>query len=190
MPVMPSPRDARAGKLCRMDRDESFPAAMVARLRPVYRLEWHGIHGWQHWVRVRENGLRLAAATGADTAVVEAFALFHDIARWNDAWDPDHGRRGADIAAGLAGEIPGLDAARLELLQFACAHHTEGHTKGDVTVCTCWDADRLDLGRVGTVPRPDRLCTDVARDPVVVRWDWARSVGRPLHGGKLDLASA
>ena len=154
----------------------------MERLRPAYRLDWHGIHGWAHWVRVRENGLRLAAATGADAAVVEAFALFHDIARWNDWLDPDHGKRGADLAAGLAGEIPGLDAARLEVLQYACTHHTEGRTEGDATVRTCWDADRLDLGRVGTVPHPSRLCTDVARDPEVLRWAWARSRRRePLQ---------
>jgi uncharacterized protein len=34
-------------------------------------------------------------------------------------------------------------------------------------VQTCWDADRLDLGRVGIIPRPDRLCTEEARDPVL-----------------------
>jgi uncharacterized protein len=157
--------------------DGAFTAGLVERLRPHYRLDWHGIHGWAHWLRVRENGLRLAAATGADRVVVELFALFHDIARWNDAVDPAHGRRGAEMAGRFAGEIDGLDAARLEVLQFACTHHTSGLIEGDVTVRTCWDADRLDLGRVGTVPRPDRLCTDAARDPTVLRWAWARSTG-------------
>jgi uncharacterized protein len=157
-----------------------FPSDLVDKLRPVYRLDWHGIHGWAHWVRVRENGLRLAAATGADAAVVELFALFHDIARHNDSHDPLHGRRGAEIAVGLAGDLVGLDSARLELLRFACTHHTEGLVEGDVTVRTCWDADRLDLGRVGTVPRVSRLCTDAARDPAVLRWAWARSTGGPF----------
>ena len=162
-----------------MEGEGVFSAALVARLRPRYRLDWHGIHGWAHWVRVRENGLRVAAATGADTAVVELFALFHDIARWNDAWDPAHGRRGADVAAELAGEIVGLDPGRLELLRYACTHHTDGMVEAEPTIATCWDADRLDLERVGIVPRPDRLCTDAARDPDVLRWARARSVGRP-----------
>ena len=157
-----------------------FSAQLVEKLRPVYRLDWHGVHGWAHWVRVRENGLRLAAATGADTTVVELFSLFHDIARWNDSHDPQHGRRGAETAMRMAGDLGGINATRLELLRFACTHHTAGLVEGDVTVRTCWDADRLDLGRVGTVPRPSRLCTDAARDPDVLRWAWARSTGGPF----------
>jgi len=159
-----------------------FPAGLVEKLRSQHRLDWHGIHGWPHWVRVRENGLALAAVTGADPLVVELFALFHDIARWNDGFDPGHGRRGAEMAALFAAELGGLDASRLELLQLACAHHTDGTIDGDVTVLTCWDADRLDLGRVGTVPRPDRLCTEAARDPAIRRWAWARSLGQSPQG--------
>jgi uncharacterized protein len=33
----------------------------------------------------------------------------------------------------------------------------------DVTVMTCWDADRLDLGRVHMVPESQYLCTDAAK---------------------------
>jgi uncharacterized protein len=43
-------------------------------------------------------------------------------------------------------------------------------TDPDVTVRTCWDADRLDLGRVGVTPDPILLCTDVARRPETIRW--------------------
>ncbi len=47
--------------------------------------------------------------------------------------------------------------------------------EGDVTVRTCWDADRLDLGQVEI--RPDRryLCTEAARDPEVLAWAYCRS---------------
>jgi uncharacterized protein len=165
--------------------DDVFPADLVARLRPLYRLDWDGMHGWQHWVRVRENGLRLAVATGADPVVVNFFALFHDIARWNDTWDPEHGRRGAEVAAGLAGEIAGLDPGRLDLLRYACAHHTDGGIDPEPTIGTCWDADRLDLERAGIVPRPDRLCTDAARDPAVITWARARSLGRSRQSGSV-----
>jgi uncharacterized protein len=34
----------------------------------------------------------------------------------------------------------------------------------DVTIQTCWDADRLDLGRVGTKPNPTYLGTAAARN--------------------------
>jgi uncharacterized protein len=45
----------------------------------------------------------------------------------------------------------------------------------DITIQTCWDADRLDLGRVGTTPDPARLCTAAARDPEMLRWADRRS---------------
>ena len=39
-----------------------------------------------------------------------------------------------------------------------------------MTIQTCWDADRLDLGRVGMMLHPARLCTEAARDPEVLKW--------------------
>jgi len=152
-----------------------FAAPLVEKLRPLYRLDWHGIHGWPHWVRVRENGLRLAEATGADIQVVELFALFHDIGRVNDNHDPDHGKRGAELVLRFVADLPVLDPTQIELLQYACAHHTDGLTDGDITVGTCWDADRLDLGRVGTRPRASRLCTNAAKSPAIIAWAWDRS---------------
>lgn len=154
-----------------------FPESLVERLRGSYRLRWEGIHGWPHWVRVRENGLELAGRTGADAAVVEAFALLHDIARRNDVLDPGHGRRAAALLRTLDPGLLPLDEARRGLLAYACAHHTAGRTEGDVTVLTCWDADRLDLGRIGIRPDPRRLCTEAARDPGVIEWAWRRSRG-------------
>ena len=160
-----------------MPSSAPFPTALVARVRSGYALAWRGTHGLPHWLRVRENGLRLARETGADTAIVELFALLHDACRRNEDHDPGHGRRGADLARELAraGELPDLGATGLELLCHACAHHTDGTTEGDVTVLTCWDADRLDLGRVGILPLPERLCTDAARRPEILDWAWRRS---------------
>ncbi|MDP1603745.1 MAG: hypothetical protein Q8M03_10825, partial [Legionella sp.] len=86
-----------------------------------------------------------------------------------------HGARGADLARGLAGTVFDLDAGGLALLGAACTGHTRGETVAEITVATCWDADRLDLARVGTTPRPERLCTDVARDPALIVWACGRS---------------
>ena len=123
---------------------------------------------------MRENGLRLAALTGAKPLVVELFALFHDSRRENDGHDPHHGARAAELARTLA--APMLDASDLELLAVACRDHSKGFTEGDVTVTTCWDSDRLDLGRVWTKPKPSRLCTAAARDPKMIEWAYARSL--------------
>jgi uncharacterized protein len=50
-----------------------------------------------------------------------------------------------------------------------------GRTEADNTIQTCWDADRLDLGRVGIVPDPSRLCTAAAKEPAIRAWAYQRS---------------
>lgn len=151
---------------------------VIAAVRAQYRLEWEGIHGLEHWERVRENGLLLAERTGARTDVLELFAYFHDACRHNDDHDPEHGPRGAELARGLAGSAFELDREGLALLIEACTGHTRGGTVAEITIATCWDADRLDLARVGKTPRPERLCTEAARDPAVIAWACGRSLRR------------
>ena len=48
--------------------------------------------------------------------------------------------------------------------------HTHERTHPDVTIQTCWDADRLDLGRVGIYPSPEYLSTEIAKRPETIRW--------------------
>jgi uncharacterized protein len=143
-----------------------FPAIMQAIL-DGYPLPVRGYHGIVHWARVLENGLRIAEITGADQEVVTLFALFHDSRRVNESRDQGHGLRGAELAHSLRGSLVHLDNTRFDLLFEACRLHTDGHTDGDPTLQTCWDADRLDLGRVGITPTPHRLCTDAAREILV-----------------------
>jgi uncharacterized protein len=149
---------------------------LIKLIRQQFALEWDGIHGAPHWARVKENGLRLAEQTGARTNVVELFAFLHDSRRLNDGSDPDHGKRAGEFARSLTGTVIDLGQSDLELLVAACEGHSEGSTQGDITVCTCWDADRLDLGRVHIMPRAERLCTEAARDPAVIEWAYKRSV--------------
>jgi uncharacterized protein len=143
---------------------------LLAAIHRQYRLSWTGIHGVGHWARVLETGLRLASATGADLEVVSYFALFHDACRANDSHDPRHGARGAELAASLVGSQLAGRPRQLELLLQACSRHTDGSTQADVSVATCWDADRLDLLRVGIQPSLRKLCTDAAREPGVLAW--------------------
>jgi uncharacterized protein len=124
----------------------------------------HSVHGSAHWRRVERNGLLLATRTGADLAVVQLFALFHDSCRVNDGWDPGHGARGAAYAATLHGTAYELSGERFELLRYACIWHTDGQHHEDPTIATCWDADRLDLGRVGIIPDPAFLSTKFGRE--------------------------
>jgi len=145
-------------------------------VREQFRLDWRGIHGVSHWGRVRGNGLAMARANRARADVVELFAFLHDSRRFHDGLDRGHGARGADFTLQLNNELLWLDRPGLEMLTYAVRHHSDGLVEADVTVQTCWDADRLDLGRVGIRPRPDRLCTEVARDPVLREIAYRRSV--------------
>jgi uncharacterized protein len=147
-----------------------------------YALPWGGYHGVAHWARVLENGLRLAGETGANVEVVSLFALLHDSRRINEGWDPDHGPRAAEFASSLRGRLFDLPDPEFRLLNRACAGHTHERTHPDVTVQTCWDADRLDLGRVGITPHPSRLCTEAARRPETIRWADGRASSRVVPG--------
>jgi uncharacterized protein len=122
------------------------------------------VHGPEHWRRVERNGLLLATRTGANLTIVRLFSLFHDSRRMNDGWDPEHGARGAEFAASLRGKSFHLADEEIELLRYACIWHTDGVSHDNATVATCWDADRLDLGRVGVIPDPTRMCTDFGRE--------------------------
>jgi uncharacterized protein len=149
---------------------------IIRKILEGYVLPVDGIHGLCHWGRVLENGLRLAGETGANVKVVTLFALFHDARRYNESWDPGHGCRGAELAMSLRTEWFHLSDPEAMLLYEACALHTESLTTGDITIQTCWDADRLDLGRVGMIPRARRLCTEVAQRPETIQWAHQRSV--------------
>lgn len=153
---------------------------LVGKILSQYRLNPFGTHGVSHWARVLEIGLCLAEQNGADRAVVTYFSLFHDSRRKNEGLDFNHGLRGANLARRLRHHLMDLDDARFALLLTACTDHTKGKTKGDITVRTCWDADRLDLGRVGKIPVPERLCTDEARKPDMIRWATERASRRMI----------
>jgi uncharacterized protein len=156
------------------ERTDFQQVVQVAKRRFVLSL--HGIHGVPHWQRVRENGLRLSKHTGANSQIVELFAFLHDCCREDDYDDTGHGERAAEFLLTLRGSVIRLDDADFALLHDAVRDHELGMTRGDVTVRTCWDADRLDLGRVGILPQPCYLCTDYGKEPATIQWAYKRSL--------------
>ncbi len=134
--------------------------------RNRFALDIDGTHGIRHWMRVRRNGLRLARLTGANVWVVNLFAILHDSCRQDEWEDFEHGPRAALWCDELwrTGQMVDVSRDELATLQYACSHHTSGQTVANVTVQTCWDADRLDIGRVGIEPSARFLCTQAARD--------------------------
>lgn len=133
-------------------------------LAEIFAGERKGCHSSRHWHNVATTGVMLALAEGGDVEVVKAFALYHDCRRVEDGEDPEHGYRGAMLAQyhWRLGWL-NLTADQMALLSFACEHHTKGSVNEDVTVSCCWDADRLDLVRIGMEVNPEYLGTETAK---------------------------
>lgn len=130
---------------------------LFRELRERFVLDWQGIHGVPHWARVKHHGLRVGRQVGANLLVVELFAFLHDSCRVDDDGDRAHGCRAADFAVSLNGRYFDLRPRDLALLHEAISQHSDGRMHRDPTIQTCWDADRLDLGRVGVVPRREMV---------------------------------
>ncbi|MCR5239635.1 MAG: hypothetical protein K6E15_05650 [Prevotella sp.] len=117
------------------------------------------IHGIDHWDRVARNGEALNVP-GADMEVVSCFAYLHDVERQFDAYDVEHGPMAAELIGQIRESVLGfLDDKQIGLLKDACTFHTTVLRTGNPTIDTCFDADRLDLPRVGITPDPDRMAT-------------------------------
>jgi uncharacterized protein len=129
-----------------------------------FSLDLYSAHGPAHWSRVERNALLLARRTGADETVVRLFALFHDSRRHSENHDPQHGKRGATLAAEMRGKYFQISDEAFAKLIHACTWHTAEDHHADPTIGTCYDADRLDLGRVGVIPHESFISTDFGRE--------------------------
>ena len=141
-----------------------------------------GIHGKSHWDRVHENGVYLAKHSEGDVMVVRLFAYLHDCCRESDGADYEHGLRAADFAKTLRGnELSSLSEEQFDLLVYACEFHERGKVTEEPTVGSCWDSDRLDLGRVAIKPNPKLLSTERAKKKAVIDWAYQRSRGNEIR---------
>lgn len=124
--------------------------------------DWHldDLHGMPHWKRVERNALILATDE-VNVNVIRAFAYLHDRWRFDNGWDVEHGPRAAQNIIGLRDTIlAALTDEEILQLRTACSKHTSHHRTGDITIDTCFDADRLDLVRVGVTPDPLKMATE------------------------------
>lgn len=134
-------------------------------VRPIFKLNIDtSEHGIAHWARVWRNAREICVAENIDPFVPCLFSFLHDSCRYNEGNDVDHGSRAAEFICGLY-EKRRLDikASDLHLLCKAIEFHSDGYTDAEPVVQACWDADRLDLGRVGIRPDPKYLCTAHAK---------------------------
>lgn len=117
------------------------------------------IHGIDHWDRVARNGEALQVPD-ADMEVVLSFAYLHDVERQSDAYDVTHGPKAAELIDQIRESVLSfLDDKQIGLLKDAFTFHTTVPRTGNPTIDTCFDADRLDLPRVGITPDPNKMAT-------------------------------
>jgi len=137
--------------------------AVWDRVAKDFKCDLNSIHGPKHWRRVEENALKISATNSAVVDVVRLFAAFHDSRRDSDSFDLAHGEHGARYAAELRGNLFDLSDAHFDLLYYACVWHTHGKLSENPTIGACWDADRLDLRRVGIMPSAELMSTELGR---------------------------
>lgn len=138
-----------------------------------FRISTDGVHGPSHWARVRHHGLAVGAEAGADLLVVELFAFLHDSQRVDEHEDRFHGDRAAEFAASMNRRYFDLQDTQLDKLVNAIRFHSDGDVHQCSTIQTCWDADRLDLGRVGIKPAA-RYLSPVAAKHIQTAYEWSK----------------
>ena len=135
---------------------------LVAKVISEAKLANSSIHGVSHWQTVERNGTYLCQFNSADIQVVQLFALFHDSKREDDHRDLEHGPRAEEYLRTISELVP-LNTAQFEDLCIACRTHTVGKVTENITIGTCWDSDRLDIGRVGIKPHEKFLINPEAK---------------------------
>ena len=111
-------------------------------------------HGVEHWDRVARFG-QLLYQEGADLDVILAFAYLHDSERMNNGHDIYHGIRASRLIDTIRHtKLQDMTDEQIATLKKACELHTITHT-----IDICFDADRMDLPRVGIMPLPQRMAT-------------------------------
>ncbi len=151
----------------------------IAEARAYYR-EAESAHDFDHVLRVLALAERLARAEGADTEVVHAAALLHDIARSDEdeTRGDDHAAMAAERASIILRER-GIAPERVDAVSHAIAAH---RFRGSVVPQTLeakvlFDADKLDsIGAIGIARAyavagalNQRLWGEVAADTVATR---------------------
>jgi len=109
------------------------------------------MHGERHWRAVAWAGLRISELRpDLSRIILVAFGLLHDCRRETDDWDPDHGARAARVAlrSRPLKRLAGVEGR--ELVAEACRLHERGPiTPASAQIGACWDADRVNLVRLG-----------------------------------------
>ena len=143
---------------CNLD---AVAALVLSRLPPEKTKTDHGI---DHILQVEKNAAFLCRKTpSANLTTVRLFAWLHDAERVSEYDDQMHGLRAAALAERLRGELFDMPDEEFKKLHSAILFHAHGFTSDDPTIGVCWDADRLDLSRVGITPDKTLMSTSAGK---------------------------
>ena len=157
------------------------PSKILPYITPMAKHN-SSLHGVAHWTRVHRYGLLLADSLELPDTEKLAIALFgwtHDLARTDDAGGNVHAYDGAKyvqvVTDNLFRDFPNTT---LDVVKVAIRYHSDGMNTEEAihelaitehsnwsresvlnVIGCCWDADRLDLLRLGIVPNESKMST-------------------------------
>lgn len=120
------------------------------------------IHGIKHLRKVAYLAGRFATClnTNIEAAVIGGY--LHDCARIDDGVGNHHAHKSAVLAEKILNEIY-PNYVESKTIYNAIYSHADGLISDDKIIGCVWDADRLNLIRLGIIPQLDLLSTPVAR---------------------------
>jgi len=152
----------------------------ISRIKELAIDRYHGdrfgYNGPVHWDRTWENAKLLIPFTQANPTVVQLFCYLHDCCSIHDGQEPEHGPAAAFFIKQNRTLFSFLTAQEFKLLVDACAGHTDHQLSTSPTIGTCWDADRLDLGRFGIYPKNEFFSTQAAKNPAIIERAYQNSI--------------
>lgn len=152
-----------------------IPKDLVIKLSLGFDLQFiGGIHGFEHWVRVIENGIDISNNIGTSRRIAVIFGFFHDIERLHDGDDPLHGLRGGKLLEHYRDDLK-LTDEDFKNAYLACEGHNYKKNTENKEVGACWDSDRLDLFRDNLVPRAEFMNSDYTRSAYTILEAMGRS---------------
>lgn len=152
---------------------------LLLKIKEQFKIDWWGLHGITHFHHVFLNSRLLAQKSGTNSLIYDYFSIFHDSCRQNEGIDKDHGKRGAGLALQLRHHIQ-LDETEFLILQNACSNHTSLRSSDCMTSAVCADADRCDIGRVGSYPDRKQLLSPLAKKKEIIEQCYQRSLTHDL----------
>jgi len=138
---------------------------IIELAKAQFVMDENSCHGLRHWKEVDLNGQMLALQEGVDPVVVHLFAYLHDCKRVEDNGDYEHGERAAEFVqeCRVLGKLDFINDAQYALLWEACNFHNKGTISENPTVGACFDADRIELIRVGIIPKIELMSTPMGK---------------------------